>query len=280
MSRLTWKLGPPASPSTSSVEPPPMSMTSTERISERPSVAPRKAKRASSFPESNRTLKPNRRSTSLRNSPPFEASRTALVAIASAATGTGASLTRDERSGARQDRLGLGERLLDQAHSCSCRTEPFEADLQPLESLPGRLELFVGALAGPGDSLQLDAERSLEALQGLLRLERAHERDCGARDGRDDENSERDPEDDHGSDATNPPGMRLAARCISGTKSPPLGAFLIASGRYFGTTPRACGLVAGGETRCPSPVPQSAPIRAVARILQGVRPKRPIWRYH
>ena len=77
--------GPAASPSTSSVEPPPMSTTSTGAASERPIVAPRKTSRASSSPESSRTRKPKRRSTSAQElDRPFEASRTALVAIASA----------------------------------------------------------------------------------------------------------------------------------------------------------------------------------------------------
>src|SRR5664280_420461 len=283
MSRLMWKLGPPASPSTSSVEPPPMSTTSTERISKRPSVAPRKARRASSLPESKRTLKPNRRSISLRNSPPFDASRTALVATTSvgaasslstisaysesvsctrsmpavertplsstpsprrvitvrrsssssferatsatisrvvfvprsmAATGIGASLARDEGSGARQDRFGLGDRFFDQAHSCPSRAEPRDAGLQPLESRFGRLELFVRVLAGAGDSPQLDAERILEALQSSLRLERAHEHEYGARDERGDQDGERDPENDHANDATNLPGARQAARQV------------------------------------------------------------------
>ena len=71
-------------PQTSSVEPPPMSITTRSAVSSsgRAAVAPSNVKRASSSPESVRPSSPKRSATVARNAAPFSASRTAEVITA------------------------------------------------------------------------------------------------------------------------------------------------------------------------------------------------------
>jgi hypothetical protein len=83
----TWKPTSPRSPITSSVEPPPMSITSRRSPSAgvRAAVAPRKVSCASSSPLSVRLASPWRSRTAAANAPPLDASRTADVMTAAAA---------------------------------------------------------------------------------------------------------------------------------------------------------------------------------------------------
>ena len=75
----TWKSISPRAPVTSSVEPPPMSTTSSGVASprSRAAVAPRNVSRASSSPLSVRASRPKRSRTAAVNSAPLSASRTA-----------------------------------------------------------------------------------------------------------------------------------------------------------------------------------------------------------
>ncbi len=148
-------------------------------------------------------------------------------------------------------RAGLGERLLDQAHPRLRRAEPLETGLQPLERLLSRLELFIRALAGAGDSLQLDLDRALQTFQGVLERESAHDGEHDTGKGGDDRDAERDPEDEHVVDASNLLGGRLAAWRRFGTKSARTRVFCDSPGGYRFTTPRVGGQGRGAERGAP-----------------------------
>ena len=77
----TWKPGTPRAPHTSSVDPPPMSTTSSSVGSPagRAAVAPANVKAASSAPLRVRPSTPRRARTRSANAPPLAASRTAEV---------------------------------------------------------------------------------------------------------------------------------------------------------------------------------------------------------
>src|SRR5215213_3192364 len=91
----SWNSGrSPGRPTTYSVEPPPMSMTTVSRSSARPAVAPTKVRRASSSPEIVRASTPYVSRRWSRNAAPFSASRMALVATATMRSAPSRSITR------------------------------------------------------------------------------------------------------------------------------------------------------------------------------------------
>ena len=92
----TWKLTSSPLPTTSSVDPPPTSMTTVGVVSPgaRSLVAPRKVRRASSSPEITRAWRASSCArTRARKASPLAASRTALVSTATARSAPPASMT-------------------------------------------------------------------------------------------------------------------------------------------------------------------------------------------